>query len=64
MLISYSKVYIISFSVGGVLFVFGWLWYVANYFEWLNSEPVIRYTLDEPKRPAERKILENPSTKV
>lgn len=59
-----TKQYLILFAVGGLTFVFGWMYYMINLFEWLTPEKVIKYTLDVPTRPAERKILEKPSIKA
>jgi hypothetical protein len=52
------------FIIGGASFVVIWMWYLTAYFQWLTPEKVIKYTLDPPTRPAEKKILETPSIKV
>ncbi|KAH6679434.1 putative aldehyde dehydrogenase-like protein C21C3 [Halenospora varia] len=46
------------------VFVIVTIYAVTNFVEWFNKEPVIKYTIAQPARSEEGKILEKPSIKA
>jgi hypothetical protein len=64
MLTLQSTLFLIVGSIGGVLFVFWWMFTVSKWFQAWEDESVIRYVIDVPKPAGDGTALEKPSIKV
>ncbi len=64
MLTLQSTLFLIVGSIGGVLFVFWWMFTVSKWFQAWEDESVIPYVIDVPKPAGDGTALETPSIKV
>jgi hypothetical protein len=63
--LTFSRMLFLIFgSIGGVIFVFWFMFTVSKWFQAWEDEASIRYSIDVPKPAGDGTALENPSIKV